>query len=69
MKRIEHPTCDCPKGTGSFVIETRFDTRYGFARRKRVCHGCSATFYTYEVPVSSLDMDDFTPINFDGGIE
>jgi transcriptional regulator NrdR family protein len=50
------------------VVETRMDTRYGFAWRRRLCLGCGASFPTYEIPVSSLHMPDYIPINPNGGI-
>ncbi|MFZ9959248.1 MAG: hypothetical protein ACO3GP_02555 [Candidatus Limnocylindrus sp.] len=69
MKRLDHPDCDCLLGKGSMVVETRPDTRYGFAWRRRLCLGCGESFATYEIPVSSLHMPDFTTINPDGGIQ
>lgn len=69
MKRIDHPDCDCPKGTGSEVKETRMDTRYGFGWRRRICLGCKKPFGTYEIQESNIDMDIFVPINPNGKLE
>jgi len=69
MKRLDSPDCPCPKGTGSEVKETRMDTRYGFGWRRRLCLGCGQSFGTYEIPETSIDMDQFDPINPDGGIQ
>jgi transcriptional regulator NrdR family protein len=66
MKRLDHPDCECPKGTGSDVRETRMDTRYGFTYRRRTCAGCGQTFGSYEIPIMSLNMDQFEPINPQG---
>jgi transcriptional regulator NrdR family protein len=68
MKRLDHPDCNCPKGTGSDVKETRMDTRYGFTWRRRVCLGCGQIFGSYEIHESNIDMTQFEPINPDGGI-
>jgi transcriptional regulator NrdR family protein len=69
MKRLDSPDCDCPQGTGSEVKETRPDTRYGFAWRRRRCLGCREDFETYEIPASCLNMDEFKPINEQGKIK
>jgi hypothetical protein len=42
------------------------DTRYGFTYRRRTCAGCGLTFGSYEIPIMSLNMDQFEPINPDG---
>ena len=68
MKRLDCTDCNCPKGTGSDVKETRMDTRYGFTWRRRVCLGCGETFGSYEIPEDSINMSMFTPIDPDGGI-
>jgi transcriptional regulator NrdR family protein len=69
MKRLDSPYCACPKGKGSKVLESRMDTRYGFAWRRRACLGCGADFATYELPVDALDIDAYTPINSRGKID
>jgi transcriptional regulator NrdR family protein len=69
MKRLDSPDCACPPGKGSMVVETRMDSRYGFAWRRRLCLGCGDSFATYEIPVTSLEMDDFPPINPNGKLD
>lgn len=69
MKRLDSPECDCPPGKGSMVVETRMDSRYGFAWRRRLCLGCGHSFGTYEIAESCLNMGDFVPINPDGKIK
>jgi transcriptional regulator NrdR family protein len=51
------------------VVETRMDSRYGFAWRRRLCLGCGHSFGTYEIAESCLNMGDFVPINPDGKIK
>jgi transcriptional regulator NrdR family protein len=69
MKRLDSPDCDCPPGKGSMVVETRMDSRYGFAWRRRLCLGCGTSFPTYEIPVTSLNMEDYIPINPNGKLD
>jgi len=69
MKRLDSPDCDCPKGTGSDVKETRMDTRYGFTWRRRICIGCGDAFGSYEIPDGNIDMTQFIPIDPDGKVE
>jgi transcriptional regulator NrdR family protein len=45
------------------------DSRYGFAWRRRLCLGCGTSFPTYEIPVTSLHMSDFDPINPNGRLD
>jgi transcriptional regulator NrdR family protein len=68
MKRLDCTDCNCPKGTGSDVKETRMDTRYGFTWRRRSCLGCGEIFESYEIPASSVTLRDFVPIDPNGGI-
>lgn len=51
------------------VVESRMDTRYGFGWRRRLCLSCGQSFGTYEIPETSIEMDQFDPINPDGGIK
>jgi transcriptional regulator NrdR family protein len=51
------------------VVESRIDTRYGFGWRRRLCLGCGESFATYEIPISSLEMSDFNPINPNGKLD
>jgi transcriptional regulator NrdR family protein len=69
VKRINHPLCDCPPGKGSMVVESRIDSRYGFGWRRRLCLGCGESFATYEIPVTSLQMSDYEPINPNGRLD
>lgn len=69
MKRLDHPYCSCPKSTGSMVTETRMDTRYGFAWRRRLCLGCGWVFGTYEIPDVNINLASYEPINPDGKLE
>jgi transcriptional regulator NrdR family protein len=68
MKQINSPFCPCPAGTGTKVLESRIDTRYGWGWRRRECLGCFTDFATYELPVESLNMSDFTPIDPNGKV-
>ena len=68
MKQINSPDCPCPPGTGTKVLESRIDTRYGWGWRRRECLGCRVDFATYELPATAIDLDCYEPINPNGKV-